>query len=185
MARKVLAWLAVLGLAAPAGAQEVLGGERGDVDTQRLPEDIPDNMDAFRHTPLTDDVPVTGEGVDEEAGVGGSGMAGTGEARRGEVQGEVVGVRGSQLWLRHGGAVFPLELTEDTRFAPDRRQALQPGQEVTVTFDIRGREYNGRYFNNLQGWKVVTLGGQSGYDGQGEAPPFPSPDDFDDGDIPF
>jgi len=62
---------------------------------------------------------------------------------------------------------------------------LQPGQEVTVTFDIRGREYNGRYFNNLQGWKVVTLGGQSGYDGQGEAPPFPSPDDFDDGDIPF
>lgn len=31
---------------------------------------------------------------------------------------------------------------------------LQPGQEVTVTFDIRGREYNGRYFNNLQGWKV-------------------------------
>ncbi len=31
---------------------------------------------------------------------------------------------------------------------------LQPGQEVTVSFDIRGREYNGRYFNNLQGWKV-------------------------------
>lgn len=33
---------------------------------------------------------------------------------------------------------------------------LQPGQEVTVTFDIRGREYNGRYFNNLQGWKVSS-----------------------------
>ena len=33
---------------------------------------------------------------------------------------------------------------------------LQPGQEVTVTFDIRGREYNGRYFNNLQGWKITT-----------------------------
>ena len=31
---------------------------------------------------------------------------------------------------------------------------LQVGQEVTVTFDIRGREYNGRYFNNLQGWKI-------------------------------
>ena len=37
---------------------------------------------------------------------------------------------------------------------------LAPGQEVTVTFDIRGREYNGRYFNNLQGWKVVTQGDQ-------------------------
>ena len=36
--------------------------------------------------------------------------------------------------------------------------ALQPGQEVTVTFDIRGREYNGRYFNNLQGWKVSSEG---------------------------
>ena len=37
---------------------------------------------------------------------------------------------------------------------------LQAGQEVTVTFDIRGREYNGRYFNNLQGWKISTPGDQ-------------------------
>lgn len=36
---------------------------------------------------------------------------------------------------------------------------LQPGQAVTVSFDIRGREYNGRYFNNLQGWKIVTEAG--------------------------
>ncbi|WP_420550851.1 DUF3127 domain-containing protein [Litorivicinus lipolyticus] len=32
--------------------------------------------------------------------------------------------------------------------------ALQVGQSVTVTFDVRGREYNGRYFNNLVGWKI-------------------------------
>ena len=31
---------------------------------------------------------------------------------------------------------------------------LQVGQEVTVSFDIRGREYNGRYFNNLNAWKL-------------------------------
>ena len=37
-------------------------------------------------------------------------------------------------------------------------EGLQPGQEVTVTFDIRGREYNGRYFNNLQGWKISAPG---------------------------
>ncbi len=37
-------------------------------------------------------------------------------------------------------------------------EGLQPGQEVTVTFDIRGREYNGRYFNNLQGWKISAAG---------------------------
>ena len=72
---------------------------------------------------------------------------------------------------------------------------LQPGQEVTVSFDIRGREYNGRYFNNLQGWKLVTLGEDSG-NGQGnksmgepgEPAGFsqgPSPGDFGDDDIPF
>jgi hypothetical protein len=59
---------------------------------------------------------------------------------------------------------------------------LQPGQEVTVSFDIRGREYNGRYFNNLQGWKVVAADG----DARDEPPP---PDDepppVDDKDIPF
>ena len=63
---------------------------------------------------------------------------------------------------------------------------LQPGQEVTVSFDIRGREYNGRYFNNLQGWKIVPAGEQASFSGadQSEAPPFPSPSDFDE-DIPF
>ena len=65
--------------------------------------------------------------------------------------------------------------------------SLGPGQEVTVTFDIRGREYNGRYFNNLQGWKVVTLGNEPSLaaDDQSSAPPFPSPSDFEDDDIPF
>ncbi|HYO66095.1 MAG TPA: hypothetical protein VEU33_08435 [Archangium sp.] len=126
-ARKALAWLAVLGLVAPAGAQEV-GGE----------EDIPDNMDEFRRTPHTDDIPLTGE----EAGVGGSGTAGTGEeAQGGELHGEVVSVRGEQLWLWHGGAVFPLELTQETRFTPDRSQALQPGLEVRARFTLEGDGY--------------------------------------------
>ncbi len=42
---------------------------------------------------------------------------------------------------------------------------VQEGQEVTVTFDIRGREYNGRYFNNLQAWKMTV--------GEGAAAPAP------------
>ena len=63
---------------------------------------------------------------------------------------------------------------------------LQPGQEVTVSFDIRGREYNGRYFNNLQGWKVTPQGNESSFtpEPQSSAPAHPSPADFDD-DIPF
>lgn len=32
-----------------------------------------------------------------------------------------------------------------------------PGDEVTVAFNIRGSEYNGRYFVNLQGWKLDKL----------------------------
>ncbi|MEH6825498.1 MAG: DUF3127 domain-containing protein [Motiliproteus sp.] len=65
--------------------------------------------------------------------------------------------------------------------------ALQLGQEVTVTFDIRGREYNGRYFNNLQGWKIDT---GNAVNTEANQPPVFDKDvpanlnDFDD-DIPF
>ena len=61
--------------------------------------------------------------------------------------------------------------------------SLAPGQEVTVTFDIRGREYNGRYFNNLQGWKVEVAGSAAAP--TDEEPPFPEPSDFGEEDIPF
>ena len=65
--------------------------------------------------------------------------------------------------------------------------SLQVGQEVTVTFDIRGREYNGRYFNNLQGWKIATPGDQSAAntEGQSSISQSDAPPDFDDNDIPF
>ena len=65
--------------------------------------------------------------------------------------------------------------------------SVSVGQEVTVSFDIRGREYNGRYFNNLVGWKVQASG-----ESAQEQPSFqsenPAPaggfDAFDE-DIPF
>ncbi len=63
---------------------------------------------------------------------------------------------------------------------------LSVGDSVTVTFDLRGREYNGRYFNNLVGWKIET--GSSA----GDAPPYPPitedyepPFGSNDDDIPF
>ena len=40
----------------------------------------------------------------------------------------------------------------------DRVDIIAPfgvGCEVTVGFDIRGREYNGRYFNNLNAWRIT------------------------------
>ena len=64
---------------------------------------------------------------------------------------------------------------------------LQVGQQVTVSFDIRGREFNGRYFNNLQGWKIVTLGSAPTLSPEDHStePYFPTPSDFQDEDIPF
>ncbi|MEQ9530819.1 MAG: DUF3127 domain-containing protein [Haliea sp.] len=64
---------------------------------------------------------------------------------------------------------------------------LQPGQEVTVTFDIRGREYNGRYFNNLQGWKIAAADASAAADYE-DYQSMPSQDGdpgYGDDDIPF
>lgn len=38
-------------------------------------------------------------------------------------------------------------------------EGLEKGQSVTVFFDIRGREWNGRYFVNLAAWKIEKGGG--------------------------
>lgn len=32
---------------------------------------------------------------------------------------------------------------------------VKPGQRVTVSFDIRGNEFKGRYFVNLSAWRVA------------------------------
>ncbi len=77
---------------------------------------------------------------------------------------------------------------------------LTEGQEIKVFFDIRGREYNGRYFNNLVGWKIESEAPVDAPSVSGEAdrPVIPSeteaskesdlgyPADWDDlGDPPF
>ncbi|MFT5705910.1 MAG: single-strand DNA-binding protein [Oceanospirillaceae bacterium] len=63
--------------------------------------------------------------------------------------------------------------------------AVQVGEQVTVTFDIRGREYNGRYFNNLVGWKVQS-GSTSAADPYDQTPMYDTgaPTDYDD-EVPF
>jgi hypothetical protein len=37
--------------------------------------------------------------------------------------------------------------------------AYEVGQEVQVSFDIRGNEYNGKYFVNLSCWKIQSGSG--------------------------
>lgn len=77
--------------------------------------------------------------------------------------------------------------------------SFETGQEVQVNFDIRGNEYNGKYFVNLSCWKIQAADGSSTTaresaptSGARKAPAAAQPplddlrneDDFDD-DIPF
>lgn len=57
--------------------------------------------------------------------------------------------------------------TEDDRYPQDIKfecvkdkvsllDDVKEGQNVTVTFDLRGNEYNGRYFVNLTAWRLAS-----------------------------
>ncbi len=52
---------------------------------------------------------------------------------------------------------------------------LEVGDQVKVRFDIRGREYNGRYFVNLAAWKIEKTdqggGGSGGATATQDQPP--------------
>lgn len=36
----------------------------------------------------------------------------------------------------------------------DMLNGYKAGQDVTISFNLRGREYNGKYYNSLEAWKV-------------------------------
>lgn len=85
------------------------------------------------------------------------------------------------------------ELTRDKINLVD---GMNPGDELTVQFNIRGNEYNGRYFVNLQAWRVQknapgaaapTADGAPAADGgfPQEAPPAAPATSAGDDDLPF
>ncbi|MDA1069450.1 MAG: DUF3127 domain-containing protein [Verrucomicrobia bacterium] len=57
------------------------------------------------------------------------------------------------------------------------------GDKVNVSFDVNGREWNGKYFVNLVAWKIDSKSGSSaGSATNDDEPPLPDPDeDFDQG----
>lgn len=62
---------------------------------------------------------------------------------------------------------------------------LSKGDKVTVSFDVNGREWNGKYFVNLVAWKIEAETG-SPATGSDDEPPLPDPDeDFDADEPPF
>lgn len=62
--------------------------------------------------------------------------------------------------------------------------AHKVGDTVKVSFNIRGREYNGRWFNDLRIWRITSGAGASAPSGM---PPAPGLDDMpaDTEDMPF
>jgi single-strand DNA-binding protein len=67
------------------------------------------------------------------------------------------------------------------------------GEPIKVHFDLRGREWQGRFFTNLNAWRLEKVGGNEGPQKAGvssEATDFPSADDepptgMDTDDLPF
>ena len=54
---------------------------------------------------------------------------------------------------------------------------IQEGQELTVSFDINAREYNGRWYNDIRVWNAVPAGqAQAPAAGAQPAVPFPPAD---------
>lgn len=80
------------------------------------------------------------------------------------------------------------------------KMAIKVGESYSISFDVESREWNGKYFTDLQAWKAMNLnGGQNGQTQQpaAQAPtaapangvsPFPTADaqpSGDDDQLPF
>ena len=71
---------------------------------------------------------------------------------------------------------FPQDLAFS--FARDRARLLDNvavGDRVKVSFDIRGREYNGRHYTDLSGWRIEKEAAESPAQGLPASGPAPSP----------
>ena len=73
------------------------------------------------------------------------------------------------------GDRFPSDIA--IGFSKDRiasLDALKEGERIKVSFDLRGREYNGKYFVSCDGWKFQKLD-----EGAADAAPPSATTDFD------
>ena len=74
-------------------------------------------------------------------------------------------------------------------FGEDKWKAMgvAVGQDVSVQFDIKGAEWQGKYFVNLQAWKVTAIGGGAQQQNNQPSPQQnqESPQNEDDSNLPF
>jgi hypothetical protein len=77
----------------------------------------------------------------------------------GEVQSFASGFTKREFVVTTAADKYPQDLKFE--IVKDRCALLDPfevGQDVDVSFDIRGNEYNGKYFVNLSCWKIQMAG---------------------------
>ncbi len=79
----------------------------------------------------------------------------------------------------------------------DQLNGITEGDQVNVKFDVKGREYNDRYYVDLNAWRIEKMGAEGAPAGQGgqaapaaaEVPPAPafnpSAPAASDDDLPF
>lgn len=64
---------------------------------------------------------------------------------------------------------------------------VEPGERIKVFFDLRGREWQGKFFTNLNAWKIERDGGGDEFNQERPSTdemPMSERDDLDD-DLPF
>lgn len=61
------------------------------------------------------------------------------------------------------------------------------GQEVEVAFNISSREFNGRWYHNIDAWKITAAGQQASASSTSNEAPLPTIDEApaEDDDLPF
>ena len=62
---------------------------------------------------------------------------------------------------------------------------LSEGDDVEVSFNVRGNEYNGKYYVNLQAWRLTKSGGADSINDPPPSEPDFEPVGDDDDDLPF
>ncbi|MTB50512.1 DUF3127 domain-containing protein [Lewinella sp. W8] len=108
-----------------------------------------------------------------------------------ETKGESFRVRDFVIKANDGGQYdnfVKFQCTQDRTAIVDD---LNEGDEIKVHFDLRGREWQGRYFTNLNAWRVENISASSGVSTSSEETfnDFPSAGDEPavsaDDDLPF
>ena len=61
---------------------------------------------------------------------------------------------------------------------------INPGQEIEVSFNLSSREYNGKYYHNIDAWRINKVSSEMVGLPEDDTP-FPSESDSEEDDLPF